>query len=240
MPRIPVIIPCFNNPTYVSRMLSQLDNRKIDNVILIDSASTYPPMLELLQRAEKDVRVIRLRSNRGPRYFCTSRLFFLRLPSVFCVTDPDLRFNDAMPSDFLNILLEATETFSVGKAGLALDISDQSDIRSDRVVHLGKTYTICEWEAQFWEQRISETAAGDPIYKADIDTTFALYNKRLFSRRTFSEAVRFGGRFAAKHLPWCLDNGLPKEEEVFYRMTGSSHSWYFGEKCHISNAARGI
>jgi glycosyltransferase involved in cell wall biosynthesis len=226
----PIIIPCFNNPTYVTGMLAQLETRKLSNVTLIDDNSSYPEMLDLLQKVKSDVRVIRLRRNRGPHYFFTNWWFYLRLPDIFCVTDPDIRFNSSMPLEFMEILKESTKEFGVGKAGLALDISDITKLRSDRITHGGKNYSIWEWEERFWQNQISMTPGGDPIYKATIDTTFAVYNKALIRRRDFERAVRFAGRFTAQHLPWYLDNGLPKKEEEFYRTTAQTHSWYFGEK----------
>jgi glycosyltransferase involved in cell wall biosynthesis len=226
----PVIIPCFNNPTYVASMLRQLQERNIGNIILLDNRSSYPEMLELLDNVRNEVRVIRLRRNYGPEYFFRNWLFYLRLPKIFCVTDPDLRFNPAMPVDFIDILKEATVKFNVGKAGLALDISDASRLRSVRISHGGKNYSILEWEAQFWKHQISTTGEGDPIYNAPIDTTFAVYNKAIFKKKDPLRAVRFAGRFIAQHLPWYVDVGLPKKEEEFYRATGQSYSWYFGEK----------
>jgi glycosyltransferase involved in cell wall biosynthesis len=226
----PVIIPCFNNPTYVIGMLRQLRERKISNIILIDNNSSYPEMLGLLDSIRNDVRVIRLRRNHGPEYFFRNWLFYLRLPDIFCVTDPDLRFNPAMPPDFIDILKEATMKFNVGKAGLALDISDTGRLRPIRIAHGGKNYSISEWEAQFWKNQISVTRDGDPIYKAQIDTTFAVYNKAIFKKKDNHQAVRFAGRFTAQHLPWHIEVGLPKREEEFYRATAQAYSWYFGAK----------
>ena len=74
------------------------------------------------------------------------------------------------------------------------------------------------------------TKQGDPIYRATIDTTFAVYTKRFFKRGEFYSALRFGGRCTTQHLPWYLDNCLPKDEEEYYRTTVNTHSWYFGDK----------
>src|SRR5262245_34694899 len=191
---IPIVIPCFNNPTYVRSMLTQLRALRKTNFILVDGHSTYPAMLELLRQERSDVRIVRLRRNHGPHFFCRNWLFYVRLPGIFCVTDPDLRFNAQMPIDFLEVLEDATETFSVGKAGLALDISRKEEMRTDLIAHAGKIYNIWEWESRFWKEQISMTAYGDPIYRATIDTTFALYNKKFFTKRAFEMAVRIGGR----------------------------------------------
>lgn len=223
---MPIVVPCYNNPTYLGQMLAQLQSRKLENVIIVDNASTFPPMLDLLSDISRTFRVIQLRRNHGPRYFCDNWLFYWKLPNFFCVTDPDIRFSDNMPTDFLEILAECTIKFNAGKAGLALDISMPHEMRPIVITHLGVKYSIVEWERKFWTDQISETEGGDPIYRATTDTTFAVYNKRLFRKKDFENAVRVGGRFTAKHIPWCLDNELPQEEEAYYR-TAATHSWYF-------------
>jgi hypothetical protein len=54
-------------------------------------------------------------------------------------------------------------------------------------------------------------------YKARIDTTFALYNKRYFDPQEPLEAIRVAGRFTCRHLPWYRDSGLTTAEEAQYR-----------------------
>ena len=57
------------------------------------------------------------------------------------------------------------------------------------------------------------------MYRADLDTTFALYDKAFFNSNRFMEAVRVAGHFTCRHLPWYREKELPEEEECFYRAT---------------------
>jgi len=80
-------------------------------------------------------------------------------------------------------------------------------------------YWIWEWEEQFWKTPLSRTRSGDRIYRADIDTTFAVYNKRYFDPADCLKAVRIADRHTCRHLPWYRDNLLTPDEEDYYRAT---------------------
>lgn len=217
---VPVLIPCFNNPTYCDDMLAQLLGLGFRDITFVDNASDNPTMHLWLDRATREgATVERLAQNLGPRgsIFTADRLS--RLPRYFCVTDPDLRFNQALPDDFLAMLAETISRHGRGKAGFALDISDPSGLRQD-VFYVGKrSCQIWEWEQQFWASRLGFTPGGDPIYRAKVDTTFALYDKTSFRPNKLMRAVRVGGRFTAIHLPWLADQEIEENEARHYRKT---------------------
>ena len=219
---MPVIIPAFNNPTYVHNMIAQLLSRGFRNIIVIDNCSTAPKMQECFRRAKT---VVQLTENRGPHYFFSDDRMFDALPNLFCITDPDLEFNSRLPENFLFQLIALTEEFQIGKVGLSLKISDhrkmlKSDFRNGSVVN-----KVWEWEAQFWKDHIASTLLGDPIYRADIDMTFAVYNKKYYHRGSH-EALRVAGRYTCRHLPWYRKNGIPKCEAAYYEAT-QKFSTYF-------------
>ena len=55
------------------------------------------------------------------------------------------------------------------------------------------------------------------MFRADIDTTFALY--RPLDRRRHGEgrALRTGPPYVARHLPWYLDSSNLSAEDAYYR-----------------------
>ena len=64
------------------------------------------------------------------------------------------------------------------------------------------------------------------IYKASIDTTFALYKPNAKGGWQLP-ALRIGGKYIARHLPWYSDTNNFSEEENFYiEKSTSSSSWY--------------
>ncbi|MGD0633097.1 MAG: FkbM family methyltransferase [Beijerinckiaceae bacterium] len=216
---IPVFVPVFNNPTYAANMLRQLKDLGIRNIFFVDNASTYPGMINFLERVAGETTVIRLPENKGPYDLVLSETNYACLPDIFCVTDPDLEFNKNMPRDFLFDLLNLTNKFGLGKAGLALDLSDRQKMHEEKFLFGEHYFHIWEWEGQFWHEPVDKLADGSTVFKAKIDTTFALYNKKYFKREHFWDALRVAGPYTCRHLPWYKDTGLPLPEEDHYRAT---------------------
>ena len=222
---VPVLIPVFNNPTYLRRMIEQLRSVGLPNIIVVDNGSEYPPFLDYLESLEGKLSVVRLKENSGPRRLFRDTALYDRLPQYFCLTDPDLEFNPDLPSGFLQHLADLTTRYRVGKAGFSLDISEPEKMIAAPFQIGDERCRIWEWEAQFWQTRLDEK--DDPAYRASIDTTFAVYNKKFFCAENFLDAIRVAGRYTARHLPWYADHRLPAEEADFYRAT-SKHSFYTG------------
>ncbi len=226
---IPILIPCFNTVTYVRGMVDQLREYGLKNIILMDNVSTYPPMCAYLNAPGEGVRVILQTKNTGPHGIFLDEASYGLLPQFFCVTDPDLLFNPKMPGDFIAQLLNITEKMEIGKIGLALDISDREIMKQENFIAMQKGRKIWEHEQKYWENHIGNIASGDPVYNALIDTTFAVYNKKFFTKDKFFNAPRVAGTYTCKHLPWYLNTGLPEEEELFYQKT-SKHSFFLSNQ----------
>lgn len=178
---VPVFVPCFNNPTYARDMLRQLRTLGFRRVVLVDNASTSPAMRDWLSRLGGEADVVALAENLGPRDIFLDPRNFALLPRHFVVTDPDLALNRALPDGFLGDLAGLSEQHRVGKAGFALDISDRGAMRDDQFRIGERDWKIWEWEAQVWEKALGSLEDGDGVYDADIDTTFALYDKEHFN-----------------------------------------------------------
>jgi hypothetical protein len=95
--------------------------------------------------------------------------------------------------------------------------------------HDSGRYRVWEYEARHWDTPLGDPDFADPLYLATIDTTCALYNKAHFDRRAPFEAIRVAGRFTCRHLPWYVDNGLPPEEERWYRRA-AEYSYFLGDR----------
>ncbi len=222
---VPIFVPTFNNPTFTRMMVEQLRAWNLRDITLVDSGSTYGPMVRLLETLEGTLKVIWLERNAGPHFLFTDAESYACLPELFCVTDPDLLFCPEMPQDFLLTLMDQTHVHRTGKAGLALNLDDRAAFKQDSYRIAGGEYRIWEWESRFWTAGIGHTPEGDPLFKADIDTTFALYNKRYFTPDRFYEAVRIAGKYTCRHLPWYRQSFLPEQESRIYRTT-QKYSYY--------------
>lgn len=223
----PILIPCFNALTYTKQMVQRLQSLGMTNIILMDNGSTYGPFVDYLSVIEGGVRVVGDGANHGPHHVCKDLSLLATLPDVFCITDPDIELGSNIPKDFVQQLYNVTEGLRVGKAGLALEIADRDAMIATDFKIGARTCKIWEWEAQFWERRVSDTLDGDPIYRADVDTTFAVYNKKYFRAENFFDAVRVAGRYTCRHLPWYRATIVPREEAEWYRER-TKHSFYAG------------
>lgn len=225
--RVPVIINSFNQLTYLKIMVEQLERIGCEELIVLDQASTYPPLLDYLDSIDRRVTVIRLRENNGPHWLFTSGLV-PSLPDYFIYTDPDIRFPQDMPRTLITDMMRALRSLAAVKVGLALDIS--RPVKNAILTIGGQQYTIPEWEQQFWSKEIRFN--GLELYRAPVDTTFALYDRRRFQaeiRKFRIDGVyycmdmpgsyRLAGRYTSTHLPWMQDDPVSPEELDFYVAT---------------------
>lgn len=223
---VPVFVPCFNNHSHCLQMITQLRARGFASITLVDNASTSETMRAFLDRVEADgVTVERLSQNLGPResIFTPERLE--KLPRHFVVTDPDIRFGPRLDADFISIMAGLLDQHDLPKVGLALDISQPHLIKGDQIKMGGTLWSIPEWETRFWRNRIGVTQRGDAVFRARVDTTFALHDRDRFKMKSFFRGLRVAGQFTATHLPWHTSPSMATEEEALYR--GSQrHSRY--------------
>jgi glycosyltransferase involved in cell wall biosynthesis len=232
-PELPIIIPTFNNPTYLKNTVDYFLERDF-NIIVLDNASTYPPMLELLFELSENNKcyVVMQNSNQGPRQFFYDNSFYNWLPNYFYATDPDLGYNkDLTREDWLSFIdiSERLDMYKVG-VGMRLDIEDSNIL--DLVRNYGYMTSIRELENGYYNSPCSATEQGDIIYNAPIDTTFALYNKKnqpVSGNNFMDKNVRVRGRFDSWHYGWFDPQPIPAEEQEFYTEACKPYVFSSGE-----------
>jgi hypothetical protein len=204
---IPVVIIAWNNLTFVRNIVSQVQHIT-NKVIIMDNASTYPPMFEYYNQLEafdkNKFEIRRLPKNYG-HTVCYDLLD--TLPDLFCMSDPDLQLNPKMPINVIEHLVHISNTYNCGKVGFALDLSDHENF-----IKGPSGECIYPSQLQYWEKRIQ--SEHYEMYIAPIDTTFCLLNKKFKDIWDFMH-IRIAGIFTAKHLPWYdgyIRNNIPKDE----------------------------
>jgi len=215
-PTIPIYIIAFNNLTYVKNTIRQL-KQVTENLIIIDNNSTYPPLLNYYTN-ECKYKVIRNNEN----LFVESSLikkFNHMFPDYFALTDPDLAYPSNIDINTLYILKDLTEKYNVYKAGLALCIDKDQDFRDIKAMN-GRS--IREWEQQFWVRRLNDDKYE--VYKANVATTFAVYNKKNF-RGSYLDGVRLAGPYQCLHLPWYKSCTVPTDELEYYAKSQKYSTW---------------
>lgn len=216
-PEFPVIVPTFNNPDYLTIMMDQLQERNINDIIIVDNFSTYPPMKPLLDKYANDYIVVKKFTNDGPTEFYRNSDFFAWLPEKFIITDPDIGFNKNLPDDFVSIMEETSDQYGCMRVGFALDI-EMPDVEHNmhEIMFHTTGLTMWQWEERFWREKVGETKYGDPIYSAPIDTTFCFINKKYDVGDYYNPSVRIAGNFTAQHYGWYNNPPISNEELEYY------------------------
>jgi hypothetical protein len=227
---IPILIPSWNNPTYVENIVQQLDHRNFSNIFILDNNSESIGTKKLLQKLEhRGHEIIYFKENFGPRFCFQNRRFFEILPRYFVLTDPDLELSINFDQHVFNQIISLTDSLEVGKIGLALSLEDSVGFREELFQIGDSEYTILEWEKQFWTKQLPNLRFCG--YLADVDTTFAFYNKRFFNPREFWKAIRIsefeGMSISARHLPWYKKSIIPDDELAFYKTANIEKKFSF-------------
>lgn len=199
----PIFVICRDRLAPLLELVGWLEDNGYENLVLVDNDSTFGPLLDYYESTPHRVEL--LGANLGPRHAIWGTDLVARYApdSHFVVTDCDVVPDERCPGDLVDYLRWAVERYpSHFKAGPALRIDDLPD-------HYAAAAVVRRWERQFWHRRI---ATG--LYRANIDTTFALYRPN--SEFRLWPSIRTGTPYVARHLPWYADSANPTAEERYY------------------------
>jgi len=200
----PVFIVTRDRVTCLEALVGWLETAGYERLILVDNASTYPPLLEYL--GETRHRVVRLEENVGHLAPWSTGLVreVAGGGSRYVVSDPDVVPSEECPPDAVGFLADVLDRYPLYvKAGLGLRIDDLPE-------HYGSADDVRRFEAQYWRRRIRGN-----LFHAPTDTTFAVYQPGA-DWPTSQPSVRSGPPYVARHLPWYVDTAHPTEEDVYY------------------------
>lgn len=207
---VPVVINSYNRLDCLRELIAWLVRAGQRRLYVIDNASTFPPLLDFLERleAERVATIVRLGENAGHlaiwRHGILARL---GIDSEYVYSDPDVVPADSCPVDVIGLLqsvLAANEPIAVAGLGLRLDDLPDSYRYKSQAIH---------WERQFWL-----TPAAPGLFLAPIDTTFALYRPG-GGHGLASPSLRTGWPYLACHRSWYVDEARLTDEDLFYRET---------------------
>lgn len=202
MKPIPLFIVNFNRLAYVQQMLTTVTTNRRLRPIILDNASSYPPLLEWYNAVQDSVEIIRLEDNKGPRSFWFYRLH-KEQDGFYAVTDPDLDLSKT-PPDFVDVLIDGLHRYpEIIKCGLSLEINDLPDTT---IAKKAKRH-----ESRFWIRRRDER-----FWDAKIATTFAVYRGPSRPHNNYGPALRSDRPYTARHLPWYIVDGQGTPEDKYY------------------------
>lgn len=227
---IPVIIINFNQLYYLKQLIAFLQERRFENIIIIDNKSDYPPLLEYYKSIDKNITIEHMSDNFGHKvFFDHTHLQQKYGKGYFVLTDPDIVPNGKLPSDFMSEMIAYMDKYynTITKVGFALDIETIPD-------YFPLKAKVVKWEKQFWEKKLEEN-----VYSAYVDTTFALYKPYYpmqFNNLPFLEGIRIGGNYTALHGGWYMDPQNYTEEYLHYiKSVDKSSSWKLNTKGEHDN-----
>ncbi|MBF0158464.1 MAG: methyltransferase domain-containing protein [Magnetococcales bacterium] len=217
---IPIFINSFNRKKCLSLLVDWLLVNDYKNILIIDNASTYPPLLEYFTTLEKyhEIKLIRLEENLGHECIWKANLLeSLNIDSEFVYTDPDILPDEGCPSDVVGHLQQILiRNPSISKVGIGIRIDDLPECNRSRR----------DLEMMFFYRWRKPAMPG--LFWAPVDTVFALY--RPFGSRNFSFSNTCTGYpYYARHLPWYTDSDNLSDEDLYYgatTATGVSHFLY--------------
>ena len=199
---MPIFINARDRLGVMKKLIYWLLSAGYRNLIILDNASTYPPLLEYYSALE-GVKIIRLGKNLGYKALWLSGVLEqMKISTPYVYTDPDILPIERCPKNFVEQLMKVlASNHELRKVGLGLEWK-------------GITFFDRERARQLESNLYSGTKIGENLYYAQVDTTFALYsNVRHYSLR-FS--VRTTGDLMAYHLPWYFDYGDLPDDEKYY------------------------
>jgi hypothetical protein len=213
---VPIYINNFNWLTWPRQMARFFEDVPNTEVIIVDNASTYPPLLNWYE-SECPYKIVRLPENLGPHAPWRSGAI---LPPVvhegyfgtpyYVLTDPDLCLDDC-PKDLVEHLIEGYERYpEVTKVGVGLEIGN---LPSDSIV----AADAVAWERQFWANR-----RDGQFFDAAVDTTFAVYSIHVPCKGI---CLRSDRPYIARHQPWYLTPGNISDEHFYYIQRTIVGSW---------------
>lgn len=202
----PVFIPVRNCLTTLVQLIEWLESVDQHEIWLIDNASTYGPAVRFLDATPH--RVVRLQHNLGHRSpWLSGTVQRHAHHRFFIVSDPDVVPDPMCPPDALQRFRHLLEQHpEMDKVGFGLRIDDLP-------THYPLRDDVLDWEGPFWDP---EREIEPGVFRADIDTTFAMYRPMEGHHRP-GLSLRTGKPYVARHLPWYRNPATLSEEDRYYR-----------------------
>lgn len=201
--QFPVFIIVRDRLTPLEQLVSWLESIGQTELWLIDNASTYPPLLHFLETTTH--QVVRLEHNLGHRSpWLSGAVQRHARGRHYIVTDPDIVPDVDCPPNALRHFRKLLRRHrDIDKVGFGLRIDDLPH-------HYPHRDQVREWEQRFWRDEVEPS-----VFRAEIDTTFAMY--RPPGNPDHQRALRTGAPYVARHTPWYLDPDQLSEEDLYYR-----------------------
>ena len=221
MQKIPVILNSRNRLSYLKQMVDWLKVNPIVNLIILDSGSTYPPLLDYYKTL--DCRVVMLGKNYGHTALYSWGGHYNLNSQYFIYSDPDLMPREDCPKDLIQHLLALKkEHFLFNKIGVMLETSDIPNYykHKSEVLRIHKNYCHNRFKNCF---------------VSHVDTTFAMYDieREAGKAHLKRECLITDRPYVLRHLPWYVDTNNLSEEDKYYASTADATYTVAGKTINV-------
>lgn len=208
--QIPIIINNFNRLSMLQRLIKSLRTRGYNKIVILDNCSSYQPLLEWYKTCE--IEIVHLPKNYGFRALWKHKPSRNRFCNDYYIyTDPDMELDENCPNDLIERMFDILKN----KRQRAFKIGPS--LRIDNLpLHYCHREQVISFESKYYTK--TEKIDDLLLYRAPIDTTFALYRPRIgLSRSSSLESYRMASPYSILHLPWYQDSMNLDEEELYYK-----------------------
>ena len=200
---IPIIINNFNRLDSLAKLITSLEERGYRNIVILDNDSTYPPLLDFYKKTPYEV--IYLHENIGFLALWKTDVYKRFKKSFYVYTDSDIILDEQCPNDFMSFFLSVLlKKSACMKVGFGIRIDNLPDCYREKE-------SVISWERQYWTNRVDKY-----LFRARVDTTFALYRPYCKGGSSPHLVFRTDFPFVIQHLPWYQDTNNLSEEEKYY------------------------
>ena len=214
----PIIINNFNRLTYLKEQINWLEKCGMRNIIIIDNQSTFIPLIEFYDSL--NYKIIRCQKNNGYLSLWFNNIFNKVKNDFYIYTDSDVVGSSSCPNDFIEFFYENLLVINnLDKIGFGLKLENISNEKNS-------IYNIKKNENKFWINKYYNSN----IFKASIDTTFALYKPNVYGGYWLNSG-RTDYPYLADHLPWLDDKKT--EESLFYEQNIVSKNSFYQSKRNL-------
>jgi hypothetical protein len=220
--KIPVFIISFNRLDCLKKLVAWLESAEMAEPVIVDNASTYPPLVEWFEAMKTSIAIHRFETNYGPYRVWDERLYAAHTTDAqpfYVVTDPDVVPIAECPKDAIPRLVEAWQELRRPKIGLSLRYETIPDT-------LPSAHDIRRWEMSMQSRELPRAAGADGAprprcYDSMLDTSFQLNHRDVQAPSCGSHGIRLAHPYMADHLGWHLDPARLSPEDKYYWDTAS-------------------
>ncbi len=225
---IPIVIISFNQLFYLKQLVDFLIKNEYTTIVIVDNNSTYQPLLNYFDTIKELTTIHRLKENVGHLSFWKSNDIFKQYSKgYYVVTDADIVPVNECPNNFLETFRKLLDqAYDRNKVGFSLKLDDILDSNPNK-------NKIIQWEAQYWSYKVKPN-----VYKAEIDTTFAIYKPNYnYQLKDFTKGWRTDYPLQARHGGWYLDfQNLTEEQKYYFETANASASWQINQEGELINS----